>query len=48
MILNMCKICSSIEIVIPYDWKKIVNHVKSLIIIIPQIDFLKAITISMW
>jgi hypothetical protein len=27
-----------IKIVIPSDWNKFVNHVKSLIIIIPQID----------
>ncbi len=27
--------------IIPYDWNKFVNHVKSLIIIIPQIDVFK-------
>jgi hypothetical protein len=30
------KFVLSIKIVIPYDWNKFVNHVKSLIIIISQ------------
>jgi uncharacterized membrane protein len=33
---------------IPYDWTMFVNHVISLIIIILQMGFLKALIINMW